>query len=143
MKKAFSIAVISCMVAFSCLFSSCKPEEEGDWIFTIELDAAGINSSAHQHFFLFIEPTMINVMKNDADRYSVGGQSLYFYGRESAALNRAKKSFKKAYKAIESNPEDVASLSGIKVDLYRYRLNFNPDEVSNSSAGEVIDSHTF
>lgn len=137
MKRVFSIVVISCIVALSGLFSSCKPQEEGEWMYYIRLDSSTDGNVAQDQFFSFIEPTMLNVMKNDADRYSEYGQMLYFNGGESAALNRAKKSFKKAYKAVENSPEGATNvfLRGIKVNLCRYH--------GGDYYGDVMDSHTF
>ncbi len=137
MKKVFSIAVIGCIVALSGLFSSCKPQEESEWIYYIQLDSSTDYMVAQDLFFSIIGPSMLNVMKNDADRYTEGGQMLYFNGGESAALNRAKKSFKKAYKALENSPEGAANVSGtgIKVNLYRYH--------GGDYGGDVMDSHTF
>ncbi len=137
MKKIFSIAVISCMVALSGLFSSCKPQEEGEWMYYIQLDSSTDGNVAQDLFFSFIEPSMLNVMKNDADRYTEYCQMLYFNGEESAALNRAKKSFKKAYKAVENSPEGATNvfLSGIKINLCRYH--------GGDYYGDVMDSHTF
>ena len=70
MKRVFSIVVISCIVALSGLFSSCKPQEEGEWMYYIQLDSSTDGNVAQDVFFSFIEPTMLNVMKNDADRYT-------------------------------------------------------------------------
>jgi len=137
MKRVFSIVVISCIVALSGLFSSCKPQEEGEWMYYIRLDSSTDGNVAQDLFFSIIEPSMLNVMKNDADRYTEYGQMLYFNGGESAALNRAKKSFKKAYKALENSPEGAANVSGtgIKVNLCRYH--------GGDYYGDVMDSHTF
>ena len=137
MKRVFSIVVISCMVALSGLFSSCKQQEEGEWMYYIQLDSSTDGNVAQDQFFSFIEPTMLNVMKNDADRYSENGLMLYFNGGESAALNRAKKSFKNAYKAVENSPEGATNvfLRGIKVNLCRYH--------GGDYYGDVMDSHTF
>lgn len=136
MKKLFSITVISCLVALSGLFSSCKPQEESEWLYYIKLDSSTDNMNTQDLFFSIIEPSMLNVMKNDADRYTEYGQ-MYFNGGESAALNRAKKSFKKAYKALENSPEGAANVSGtgIKVNLCRYH--------GGDYYGDVMDSHTF
>ena len=137
MKKVISIVVISCIVVLSGLFSSCKPQEESEWIYYIQLDSSTDNGITQDLFFSIIEPSMLNVMKNDADRYSEYGQMLYFNGGESAALNRAKKSFKKAYKAVENSPEGATNvfLRGIKVNLCRYH--------GGDYYGDVMDSHTF
>ncbi len=137
MKKLFSITVISCLVAFSGIFSSCKPQEESEWIYYIQLDSSTDYMVAQDLFFSIIEPSMLNVMKNDADRYTEGGQMLYFNGGESATLNRAKKSFRKAYKALENSPEGDINVSGtgIKVNLCRYH--------GGDYYGDVMDSHTF
>lgn len=137
MKKKFPIAVISCMVILSSLFSSCKPQEESEWMYYIQLDSSTDYGVAQDLFFSFIEPSMLNVMKNDADRYTEAGQMLYFNGGESAALNRAKKSFKKAYKAVENSQEGATNgfLSGVKVNLCRYH--------GGDYYGDVMDSHTF
>ena len=125
------------MVALSGLFFSCKPQEESEWMYYIQLDSSTDGNVAQDQFFSFIEPTMLNVMKNDADRYSEYGQMLYFNGGESAALNRAKKSFKNAYKAVENSPEGATSvfLRGIKVNLCRHH--------GGDYYGDVMDSHTF
>jgi phosphomevalonate kinase len=137
MKKLFSITVISCLVAFSGLFSSCKQQEESEWLYYIQLDSSTDNMNTQDLFFSIIEPSMLNVMKNDADRYTEYCQMLYFNGGESAALNRAKKSFRKAYKALENSPEGAINVSGkgIKVNLCRYH--------GGDYRGDVMDSHTF
>lgn len=135
MKRVFSIAVISCIFALSGLFTSCKPQEDVEWLFFIKLDSSTDYMVAQDRYECIIFPTMFLVMSDDAD--NAHSAAFGFYGSESSALHRAKKSFKKAYQSVENSPEGAANVSdtGIKVNLCRYH--------DGDYLIDVMDSHTF
>lgn len=93
MKRVFSIAVISCIFALSGLFTSCKPQEDVEWLFFIQLDSSTDYMVAQDRYECIIFPTMFLVMSDDADK--AHSATFGFYGSESSALHRAKKSFKR------------------------------------------------
>lgn len=140
MKKIFSLAIICCMVALSGIaFSSCKPEEKGDYFFSIKLDPA----SADEHldsYNILIAPKLYDMMAKDAKEYYPESGTLIFNGEKNAVMKTVKNSFQKAAKSIEDEPtygQGGVSFTGMKV-LLRHT---NTD--GESQTEETIDYHVF
>ena len=140
MKKIFSLAIICCMVALSGIaFSSCKPEEKGDYFFSIKLDPASVNEHLDSYNVL-VYPKMFDAMAKDAKESFPENGTLIFSGEKQTVMKQAKASFQKAAKSIEDEPtygQGGVSFTGMKV-LLRHT---NTD--GESQTEETIDYHVF
>ena len=104
MKKIFTLAVICCMVALSGIaFSSCKPEEKGDYFFSIKLDPASVDEHLDSYNVL-VYPKMFDAMAKDAKESFPENGTLIFSGEKSQVMKTVKKSFQNAAKSIEDGP---------------------------------------
>ena len=140
MKKIFSLAVICCMVALSGItFSSCKPEEKGDYFFSIKLDPASVDSHLDSYNVL-IKPKICSAMEKDAKEYHPSSTTFIFSGEKNEVLKNVKNSFQKAVKSIEDDPnygQGGVSFTGMKVLL----THTNTD--GETQKEETIDYHVF
>ena len=140
MKKIFSLAIICCMVALSGIaFSSCKPEEKGDYFFSIKLDPASVNEHLDSYNVL-VYPKMFDAMAKDAKESFPENGTLIFSGEKQTVMKQAKASFQKAAKSIEDSPtynQGGVIYTGMKVNL----MYTNTD--GEGQKDEVVDSHTF
>lgn len=140
MKKILSLAVICFMVALSGIaFSSCKPEEKGDYFFSLQLDPASTESHASSYLVL-VYPKMFDSMAEDASEAFPENGSLVFSGEKNEVMKKAKESFQKAAKSIEDAPnynQAGVIYTGMKVNL-RY-TNTNGE----GQTEEVVDYHIF
>jgi hypothetical protein len=140
MKKIFSLAVICCMVALSGIaFSSCKPEEKGDYFFSIKLDPASVEEHVSSYTVL-VYPKMFDAMAKDAKESYPENGTLIFSGEKQEVMKKAKESFQKAAKSIEdaTNYNQAGVIfTGMKVNL----MYTNTD--GEGQKDEVVDFHTF
>ncbi|MCR4737709.1 MAG: hypothetical protein K5846_06070 [Bacteroidales bacterium] len=134
MKKYLSIVIICCLVSVTGLFSSCGVHEDGDWIFSIQLDPSNETEADRNSFEAFINPTMTEVMKASADRYTESSNTFIFNGEKSEVLKRAENAFVKGTTQIESSGH-MEPIDNIKINLCRTNRDTNQDE--------VVKSHTF
>jgi hypothetical protein len=128
------------MVALSGIaFSSCKPEEKGDYFFSIKLDPASVDEHLDSYNIL-IAPKMIDMMSKDAKEYYASSNTFIFNGKKDEVMKTVKNSFQKAAKSIEDEPtygQGGVSFTGMKV-LLRHT---NTD--GESQTEETIDYHVF
>ena len=130
MKKVFSIAIICCLVAVTGIFSSCKPREDGDWLYAVKVDPS-TESSLQNNFEVFAYPTIAESMKADADSYTESSRIFTFRGEKKEVAKRAEESFNKAITKVESREgyNQPIVLGGIKVNLLRTNRDTNKEEV--------------
>jgi len=140
MKKIFSLAIICCMVVLSGIaFSSCKPEEKGDYFFSIKLDPASVDSHLDSYNVL-VYPKMFDAMAKDAKESFPENGTLIFSGEKNEVMKKAKESFQKAAKSIEDAPnynQGGVIYTGMKVLL----MYTNTD--GEGQVDEAVDYHTF
>jgi hypothetical protein len=140
MKKIFTLAVICCMVALSGIaFSSCKPEQKGDYFFSLKLDPASVDEHLDSYNVL-VYPKMFDAMAKDAKESYPENGTLIFSGEKNQVMKTVKKSFQNAAKSIEDGPnynQAGVIYTGMKVNL----MYTNTD--GEGQKDEVIDFHTF
>lgn len=140
MKKIFTLAVICFMVALSGIaFSSCKPEEKGDYFFSIKLDPASADSHLDS-YNLLIKPKLCSAMEKDAKEFHPTSTTFIFSGEKNQVMKNVKKSFQNAAKSIEDDPnygQGGVSFTGMKVLLTHTNTN------GETQTEETIDFHTF
>jgi hypothetical protein len=132
MKKLFSIAIVCCLFAMTGIFSSCT-KEDGDWIFSVQLDPSNETPGDQNSYEAFINPIMTEAMKADADRYQEPSNTFIFRGEKSKALKRAENAFDKGVSQVKgSNSGNMIAGTGIKINLCRSNRDTNQDEVVRS-----------
>ena len=140
MKKIYSLAVICCMVALSGIaFSSCKPEEKGDYFFSIKLDPASVDEHLDSYNVL-VYPKMFDAMAKDAKESFPENGTLIFSGEKQTVMKKAKESFQNAAKSIENGEnynQAGVIYTGMKVNL----MYTNTD--GEGQRDEAVDSHIF
>jgi hypothetical protein len=134
MKKVFSIAIVCCLIAMTGIFSSCSRLENGEWIYSIQLDPSNQTQADLNSYEAFINPVMTTVMKAEADRHQASSNTFVFIGEKSEVLKRAEKAFDKATAQVESTV-NLDYIHNIKINLCCSNRDTNKDE--------VVKSHTF
>jgi len=120
-------------------FSSCKPEEKGDYFFSIKLDPASVDSHLDSYNVL-VYPKMFDAMAKDAKESFPENGTLIFSGEKNEVMKKAKESFQKAAKSIEDAPnynQGGVIYTGMKVLL----MYTNTD--GEGQVDESVDYHTF
>jgi len=140
MKRILSLAVICCLVALSGItFSSCGKVEKGDYLFSIKLDPASVDSHLDSYNVL-VYPKMFDAMAKDAKESFPENGTLIFSGEKNEVMKKAKESFQKAAKSIEDAPnynQGGVIYTGMKVLL----MYTNTD--GEGQVDEAVDYHTF